>query len=104
MPENSTIIPRQNTAAWNTLSRRVADGLFRKNDMVIGIIGKTQGVKIASKPAPNAKARKGVNPCSSGLGAEGAAEAGAPGLNSEKPGGMEIAGAGALGSMVSEAL
>src|SRR5579859_3696934 len=72
--------------------------------MVMGIIGNTQGVKIASKPAPNASARNGAMPCCSAVKAVGVVEAGAPGLNSENPGGMEIAGAGALGSMVSEAV
>ena len=57
-PENSTMMPRQKISACVTLSRRDPDGRFRKNDMVIGIIGNTQGVKIAARPKPNAVSRK----------------------------------------------
>src|SRR5438874_11981943 len=41
--------------------------------MVIGIIGKTQGVKIVASPKPNATARKAANPSSFVDGAPGAA-------------------------------
>ncbi len=52
------MIPRQNIAACVTACRRVDSGRFRKNDMVIGIIGNTHGVKMARKPKPNAASRK----------------------------------------------
>src|SRR4051794_3765804 len=57
-PENSTTIPRQKTRAWTMLSRRPPDWRFRKYDIVIGIMGKTQGVKIEARPNPKATARK----------------------------------------------
>src|SRR5262245_811800 len=51
-PLKSTMIPRQNTAACITLPF-----WCRKYDIVIGIIGKTQGVKIDARPNPNAVSR-----------------------------------------------
>src|ERR1044072_2673706 len=39
------------------LSRRDPDCRFRKNDIVMGIIGNTQGLKMVSSPKPNATAR-----------------------------------------------
>ena len=52
--------------------------------MVMGIIGKTQGVKIESRPNPNATRRKAPNPCSAAaLVAGGAASPAAGGLASE---------------------
>ena len=51
---NMTTMPRQNRIACTQALR----GLFRKNDSVIGIIGNTQGVKIAASPKPNATSRK----------------------------------------------
>ena len=71
--------------------------------MVIGIIGNTQGVKMASNPAPNASSMKGPISCVSGLGVT-AATAGEPGLNSRNPAGMEIDCAGAFGSIFSGAV
>src|ERR1035438_2173475 len=56
-PEKSTTIPRQKTTAWVTESRRPPDWRLRKYDMVMGIMGKTQGVKIDARPKPNATAR-----------------------------------------------
>ena len=35
---------------------------FRKNDIVIGIMGKTQGVKMAASPKPKARRRKDPSP------------------------------------------
>src|SRR6266567_7057954 len=66
--------------------------------MVIGIIGKTQGVKIASNPPPKARSMKGPISCVSGLGGT-AATAGEPGLNSKKPAGIETGCTGAEGSI-----
>src|SRR5437016_6247235 len=51
-PAKRTTIPRQNTIACDNAFLRV-----RKNETVIGIIGKTQGVKIDASPAPNAVRR-----------------------------------------------
>src|SRR6266496_5803809 len=51
-PAKSTIMPRQNTIACDNAFFRV-----RKNDTVIGIIGKTHGVKIEATPAPKAVRR-----------------------------------------------
>src|SRR5262249_21765810 len=98
IPEKSTMIPMQNKAAWNTTAR-----LFRKYDMVMGIIGKTQGVKMANNPPPNARSIKGPISCVSGLGGA-AVDEGEPGLNSRNPEGMEIIGAGALASIFSGAV
>src|SRR5215468_4084223 len=67
--------------------------------MVIGIIGKTQGVKMASNPPPKASSMKGPISCVSGLGVT-AAGAGEPGLNSKNPAGMETGRAGAEGSIL----
>ena len=41
------------------LSRRDPDCRFRKNDMVIGIMGKTQGVKMVSQPEAECHSQKG---------------------------------------------
>ena len=38
------------------------DCRFRKNDIVIGIIGKTQGVKMGGSPKPNAASRNVASP------------------------------------------
>ena len=48
--------------------------LFRKNDSVIGIIGKTQGVKMAARPKPNATSRKLRQTLVAGFVSVGAAE------------------------------
>jgi hypothetical protein len=48
------------------LSLREPEGRFRKKDIVIGIMGKTQGVKIAAMPRPNASSRNPANPCRAG--------------------------------------
>ena len=50
---NMKTMPRQKRMAC-----RRAPGLFRKNDSVIGIIGNTQGVKMAARPKPKARRRK----------------------------------------------
>ena len=82
------------------------DCRFRKYDIVIGIIGKTQGVKIDARPNPKATARK---PASLSGGAASAAGASAGALGSAYPLGMdgrrrrrggvdgECSGAGPLG-------
>ena len=66
-PENSTMIPRQKTTACATPSRRPPAGRFRKYDMVMGIMGKTQGVKMEARPKPNATSRNAPKPCGLGL-------------------------------------
>src|SRR5207248_10809588 len=59
-PEKSTMMPRQKMTACVMLSPRDPDCRFRKNDIVMGIMGKTQGVKIVSRPNPKATARNGA--------------------------------------------
>ena len=61
-PLKSTMIPRQKTTAWITPSRRPPDCRFRKYDMVMGIIGKTQGVKMEARPKPKATSRNAAQP------------------------------------------
>src|SRR5260370_31933989 len=61
-PVNRTTIPRQNTTACKTPSRRLPDCRFTKYETVKGIIGKTQGVKMAASPAPNAVRRNKPKP------------------------------------------
>ena len=51
-------MPIQKIAAWVTMAAFDAPCLFRKNDMVIGIMGNTQGVKIEASPKPKATPRK----------------------------------------------
>src|SRR4051794_23233594 len=57
IPVNNTTIPRQNSAACFSDSPRDTPSRFRKKLSVIGIIGKTHGVKIAASPNPNATRR-----------------------------------------------
>src|ERR1700735_5729056 len=57
-PVNKTMMPRQKTIACNTPSRLPPDWRFKKNETVNGIMGKTQGVKMAASPAPNAIRKK----------------------------------------------
>ena len=66
-PENSTMIPRQKTTACVTESRRLPECRLRKYDMVMGIIGNTQGVKMEASPNPNATSRKAHHPWSAGV-------------------------------------
>ena len=65
--------------------------------MVMGIMGKTQGVKMAARPTPNATSRKAPKPCVSCAALGGAP----PALN---PAGIAGAAACAAGSMVRAAL
>ena len=65
-PENSTMIPRQKTRACTMLSRRPPDCRLRKYDIVIGIMGKTQGVKMEARPKPKATARNASSPSAGG--------------------------------------
>jgi hypothetical protein len=104
-PENSTTIPRQKSTAWKTLSRRVPCR-FRKNDMVMGIMGKTQGVKMAARPKPKATSRNAPRPWVSGRGRPGGRPRtwGSAPLTSVYPAGMAEAAARAAGSMVRVAL
>ena len=44
---------------------------LRKYDMVMGIMGKTQGVKMQASPAPKATSRKAGQPCASDDGGTG---------------------------------
>lgn len=91
------MIPRQNTTAWTMLSRLPPDCRLRKYDMVIGIIGKTQGVKIARSPNPKATNRNAARPWSW---ADGAGVApGAGGLASTYSAGMVTEAEVAAGSI-----
>ena len=63
----------------------------------MGIMGKTQGVKIAASPKPNATSRNAASP-------PAAAGAAAPGLASLNPAGMLTAAIFAAGSMVTAAV
>src|SRR5215472_14791207 len=92
---NRTTMPRQKITACETMDARDAPCLLRKNDMVIGIIGKTQGVNMEARPNPNATPRK-ANRDESGSGAEAAR-----GLASEYPAGMLSATAAAPGDTLS---
>jgi hypothetical protein len=80
--QNSTTIPSENTSAWTSPPR-----WFKKNDTVIGIIGKTHGVKIAASPKPNAVSKNVPMLASvwtgAAAGAVVVAAAKAPGLTSE---------------------
>ncbi len=71
-PVNSTMIPSEKTVACTTPSRRLPDCRFRKYDTVNGIIGKTQGVKIAATPPKKAVKRNRLNPWDSEVGVTGA--------------------------------
>src|SRR5271156_3818194 len=53
-PVKKTMTPTQKTTACMMPSRRLPVCRFRKYDTVNGIMGKTQGVKIAASPAPKA--------------------------------------------------
>jgi hypothetical protein len=98
-PEKRTMIPRQKTTACATPPRFPPDCWWRKNDIVMGIMGKTQGVKIQASPAPKATSRNAPQPCASGDGT--AADAADGGWASANPAGMARDGAGAAGSTVS---
>src|ERR1035441_2818165 len=98
IPEKSTMIPRHKTTAWVTPLRFSPDCWLRKYDIVMGIMGKTHGVKMQASPAPNANSRNAPQPRASDGGAAGAPAAG--GLASAKPAGMAVDGAGADASMV----
>jgi hypothetical protein len=93
IPEKSTMIPRQKTTACVTPSPLPADCRFRKNDMVIGIIGKTHGVKIEASPKPKATSRNPARLWSELVEAGTAVLPGAGGLASAKPAGMTGAAA-----------
>ena len=97
----------------NTTACKIPPRWFRKNETVIGIIGKTQGVKIAARPSPKAVIRNAGRPpvfAPAGAPVEFGAElapalitftAAAPGLISVYPAGTTNAtGAGALGSTI----
>jgi len=74
------------------------DCRLRKYDIVMGIIGKTHGVKMQASPAPNATSRNAPQPCDSDGGLAAAPVAG--GWASAKPAGMALDGAGADASTV----
>jgi len=57
--QNNTTIPRQKIPAWINPSFRDPESRFKKYDIVIGIIGNTQGVKIDASPNPRAVNRNG---------------------------------------------
>src|SRR5579862_3730063 len=72
---------------------------FRKNETVMGIIGKTQGVNTAASPNPNAVSAKARSPCCedpAGTFSDTLSTGGAPGFTSVYP-------AGALNSSISGA-
>ena len=66
------MIPRQKTTACATPSPRPPDWRLRKYDIVIGIIGKTQGVKMEARPKPKATSRNAPSPCCWAAGADAA--------------------------------
>src|SRR5580704_14343051 len=70
-PVNRTTIPRQNTTACSTPSRRLPVCRFIKYDTVNGIMGKTQGVKMAASPAPKAVSKNRPKPEGCDAGATG---------------------------------
>src|ERR1700722_10456412 len=83
-------------------SRRVP-WRFRKYDMVMGIMGKTQGVKMAAKPNPKATSRNVPRLCVAvvaELGEAAAARAFGGPVNSMNPAGMAAAAERAAGSTV----
>src|SRR5689334_11616057 len=104
--QNKTTMPDENTNAC-----KIPPRWFRKNETVIGIIGNTQGVKIAASPNPKAVIRNAGRPLAAA--SAGAVElralvpalftltATAPGLISVKPAGaMNPFGAVAEGSTI----
>src|SRR5580704_7005565 len=102
IPENRTMIPRQKTTACDTPPRFSPDCWLRKYDMVMGIMGKTHGVKMHASPAPNANRMKVGQPCASTeVVVADPANPPAGGLASAKPAGIAVDGAGAAGSTVS---
>src|ERR1039457_5364795 len=60
--EKRTTIPRQKTTARMTPSRFPPDCCWRKYDMGMGIIGKTQGVNMLGRPKPKAPRRTAPEP------------------------------------------
>ena len=67
-PVKSTTTPTQNIVAWTKEGFFEPACVLTKYDMVIGIIGNTQGVKIASRPNPNAIPANGMIPSDCGVG------------------------------------
>ena len=59
---NRSTMPRQKTTACRTACARDSPAWLRKNDRMIGIIGKTQGVKMAAKPKLKASRRNAPSP------------------------------------------
>src|SRR5689334_2781184 len=97
----------------NTTACKIPPRWFRKKETVMGIIGNTQGVKIAARPSPKAVIRNASKPLALGAAGEPAEPgvepapalvtftATAPGLISVYPAGTTYAaGAAAAGSMV----
>src|SRR5450755_4631684 len=108
-PVKNTITPRQKMTACTMPSRREPELRLMKYETVNGIIGKTQGVKIAASPATNVVSRKKPRPedCGFCTGMTGAAAvligglaAGGFGRNSVYPAGITTASAFAVGSML----
>src|SRR6202023_46319 len=108
-PVKNTITPRQKITACTMPSRREPELRLMKYETVNGIIGKTQGVKIAASPAANVVNRKKPRPedCGFGTGVTGAAAVltggladGAFGRNSAYSAGITTASAFAVGSML----
>ncbi len=65
-PVNNATTPTAKIEAWMTDDFFSPDWVETKYDIVIGIIGKTQGVKIASSPMPKASAANWKSPWSAG--------------------------------------
>src|SRR6202162_6621681 len=70
-PVNKTTIPRQKTTACSRPSRRLPVCRLIKYDTVNGIMGKTQGVKMAASPAPKAVSKNRPKPDDCDAGAIG---------------------------------
>src|ERR1017187_6673055 len=75
--EKRTTIPSQKTTACMAPSRFPPDCWWRKYDMVMGIMGKTQGVKMEASPKPKATSRKAPQPSETGSGTAAEAAGGA---------------------------
>ena len=102
-PENNTMMPRQKMIACVTLSRRDPDCRFRKNDIVIGIMGNTHGVKMVSSPKPKATARNGARSPEAAV-ADPAGDSTGADAGSAYPAGIGAAPAVAAASTVSVAV
>ena len=92
-PVNKAMTPTTNTVACITEAFFSPDCVDMKYDIVIGIIGKTQGVKMANKPMPKARPAKRKRPWSAGEPEAGEPEEGAStaAMRSAAPATSEVA-------------